>query len=124
MPVTQGTKSVDAVDRLVGRNIRERRKVLMMTQKELGSDMGSCHQQLHKFETGMNRLKVGDLRRAAQALQCRPSDLFCGCPSPQPRIGADALEELMGVAQALPPDRLALLCRYVRQVAAGNTEAL
>lgn len=58
------------VDRrsLIGRRIRERRKLAGMSQAELGKNLGYSHTSISRMELGIARLRNGDLERLASAL--------------------------------------------------------
>lgn len=56
------------VDRYVCRRIRERRKLLGLTQKELAERIGATHQQTQRYEAGTSRIFAGRLFTLAQAL--------------------------------------------------------
>jgi transcriptional regulator with XRE-family HTH domain len=59
-PVDGGGRA-DEIDRYVGSRIHARRVILGLTQKQLGELLGVSYQQVHKYETGMNRVTVGRL---------------------------------------------------------------
>jgi len=56
------------VDVLVSRNLRKLRHEHDLTLSEIGSELGIGSQQVHKYETGRNRLSAGML--------CILADLF------------------------------------------------
>jgi transcriptional regulator with XRE-family HTH domain len=66
--MTRGRRGVQAVDLEVCRRIRERRVALGLTQQQLAELVGVTYQQMHKYETGTNRLSAGRLYQIAQAL--------------------------------------------------------
>lgn len=53
---------------LIGRRIRERRKLAGMSQAELGKELGYSHSAISRIELGTRRLEMGDLERLAAAL--------------------------------------------------------
>ena len=63
-----GRPRAGALDALVGKRARERRLALGLTMQELAAVLGVPYQQLHKYETGANRLSAGRLYRLAEAL--------------------------------------------------------
>jgi transcriptional regulator with XRE-family HTH domain len=63
-----GRPRAGAVDLLIGRRVRERRLMLGITVQELAAALGVPYQQVHKYETGANRLSAGRLYRLAEAL--------------------------------------------------------
>jgi transcriptional regulator with XRE-family HTH domain len=64
------------IDRRVGINLRELRLSRALTLAELASEMEISHQQLQKYETGINRLSAGMMCAAAAALNVEIGDLF------------------------------------------------
>ncbi|WP_256460925.1 helix-turn-helix domain-containing protein [Bartonella machadoae] len=53
---------------VVGKKIRFRRKMLKMSQKELGQSLNLSAQQIQKYETGLNRVSAGRLQEIAEKL--------------------------------------------------------
>ena len=66
----------DALDALVGKRVRERRLALGLTVQELAAALGVPYQQLHKYETGANRLSAGRLFLLAEALRVEVAHFF------------------------------------------------
>jgi transcriptional regulator with XRE-family HTH domain len=52
----------------VGARIRERRIMLGLAQPQLAEVIGVSYQQLHKYESGKNRVSAGRLFEIARAL--------------------------------------------------------
>ena len=63
-----GVKRRDAVDILVGRNIRILRQDRGMSQTELGRNIDVTFQQVQKYENGANRVCSGRLFKIASIL--------------------------------------------------------
>ena len=63
-----GRPRAGALDVLVGKRARERRLALGLTMQEVAAALGVPYQQLHKYETGANRLSAGRLFLLAEAL--------------------------------------------------------
>jgi transcriptional regulator with XRE-family HTH domain len=63
------TKSSNPIDKQVGSRIRMRRIMLDVNQTKLGDALGITFQQIHKYETGANRIGAGRLQHIAQILQ-------------------------------------------------------
>lgn len=60
----------------VGKNIRNQRKLVGMTMKELGEKVGLTESSISKYESGdINQLGLELLKRMAEALSCHPDDL-------------------------------------------------
>lgn len=104
------TRSADAVDAQIGRNIARRRVLMGLSQTNLADHAGISFQQIQKYETGANRVACGRLFQIAQILQCGPADLF---PSPewesQPDPSGPSLDECARrLSLALPEIEAAL----------------
>src|SRR3954470_6601325 len=71
-----GRPAAGALDALVGKRARERRLALGLTQQQLAEMVGITYQQLHKYETGANRLPAGRLFLVARALGVEVGHFF------------------------------------------------
>jgi len=69
-------RSPTDVDRLVGENVRRLRIQRNLTLAQLAAELGISHQQLQKYETGVNRLSAGTLCSVAGALGVSIEILF------------------------------------------------
>src|SRR5262245_33978538 len=69
-------KSPDAIDRLVGRNIRIQRLAKGLSQTDLAAQLGVSFQQVQKYERGANRIGAGRLVRIADTLDVSLLTLF------------------------------------------------
>ncbi len=74
-----------AIDRMVAQNLRSLRVRAGLSQTDLGVASGVTHQQVQKYEKGMNRISAARLHRFAQVLGCGVEDFFEGCP-PEDKI--------------------------------------
>ena len=68
----------DDVDVLVGRQLRRRRRLLGLTQQQLGDAVGVRFQQIQKYECAANRLGVAMLWKLACALDVELDYFFSG----------------------------------------------
>jgi transcriptional regulator with XRE-family HTH domain len=94
------------LDREVGSRLATRRLALGRTRAELATRVGISVQQLHKYETGTNRIPASRLFELARALGLRPGDLFPpdeGPSSMTPEAEAEGLAKTV----ARIPDRRA-----------------
>jgi len=62
----------------IGRRIRERRKLLKLSQSELAELMGFSYQQMQKYETGISHVSAGKLLLFARILNVPPNYFFEG----------------------------------------------
>jgi transcriptional regulator with XRE-family HTH domain len=70
------TKSSQPIDKHVGSRIRMRRLMLDMSQMKLGDALEITSQQVHKYETGANRIGASRLHHISQILQVPPTFFF------------------------------------------------
>src|SRR3984893_13813345 len=68
----------DAVDKLVGRNIRVLRLAKGLSQTKLADALGVTFQQVQKYEKGTNRVGSGRLLRISRILEVPVTALFEG----------------------------------------------
>jgi transcriptional regulator with XRE-family HTH domain len=73
-------KVANPVDKHVGSRIRMRRKMLGMTQENLGDGLGLTFQQVQKYENGINRIGAGRLQHISHLLQVPVPFFFQGAP--------------------------------------------
>lgn len=74
-------RSPQEIDRYVGARIRARRKLVGLSQEELGNVIGVTFQQIQKYENGSNRIGAARLFEIAEALEVSPAWMFEGIPS-------------------------------------------
>ncbi len=76
MPRLRTSKSPSPTDVHVGKRMCMRRKMLSMSQTDLGAALGLTFQQVQKYEKGTNRIGAGRLQLIARALQVPISFFF------------------------------------------------
>src|SRR5499426_4582022 len=111
-------KSPDALDRLVGRNIRIQRLARGLSQTDVAEKLGVSFQQVQKYERGRNRIGAGRVVRIAAALEVSLLTLFEGVDSVDGPDGASP--------QALlaHPQHLSLVQAFSRVADKGTRRAL
>jgi CheY-like chemotaxis protein/DNA-binding XRE family transcriptional regulator len=62
----------------IGQRIRERRKLLKLSQTELAELMGFSYQQMQKYETGVSHVSAGKLLLFAKILNVPPNYFYEG----------------------------------------------
>jgi transcriptional regulator with XRE-family HTH domain len=77
-PPQGGADAGPNVDELIGSRIRERRRALRLTQEDLATRVGVTPQQVHKYESGANRIAASMLFEIAAVLQAPISTFFEG----------------------------------------------
>lgn len=66
------------VDLYIAEQMKKRRKVLGISQKELAHSLGVTFQQVQKYESGTNRVSAGKLYQIAQVLETTVGYFFSG----------------------------------------------
>jgi CheY-like chemotaxis protein/DNA-binding Xre family transcriptional regulator len=84
----------DYISKFVGQRIKERRKVLKLSQGELAQAMGLSHQQIQKYESGANQISITRMLQFAKILNISPSYLHEGIEL-HDRIGASVETDLI-----------------------------
>jgi transcriptional regulator with XRE-family HTH domain len=69
MPKPRTSKSPSPTDAHVGKRVSMRRKMLSMSQTDLGAALGLTFQQIQKYEKGTNRIGAGRLQEIADTLR-------------------------------------------------------
>lgn len=59
----------DDIDAFLGRRLRRRRRLMGLTQQQLGDSVGIRFQQIQKYECGANRISAARLWALAEALE-------------------------------------------------------
>lgn len=62
-------------DKQVGKNLRMLRKIIGISQSEVGRHLGVSFQQVQKYEQGRNSLKLYDSVRLTRLLRCTIAEL-------------------------------------------------
>lgn len=68
MPGSPRTEEQQQIDLHVGKRLRRRRRLLGLTQQELGEKVGIRFQQIQKYEAGANRVSASRLFELSEAL--------------------------------------------------------
>lgn len=74
----------NTIDEHIGARIRSRRRALDLTQDDLAGRIGVTAQQIHKYESGVNRVAASKLFEIATAMAMPVSAFFAGLPEPAP----------------------------------------
>lgn len=83
---------MENIDLLLGRRLRNRRRLLGLTQNQLALMVGVRFQQIQKYESGANRISAARLWRFCQALEVPAAYFFDGL-SPTPLAPAEMVDE-------------------------------
>jgi len=72
------------IDLHVGKRVRFKRKMMGLTQSDLGEKVQLTFQQIQKYEKGENRISASKLYQIAQVLNTNVSFFFEGYSEAQP----------------------------------------
>jgi len=88
-------KSPDPIDVHVGQRVRARRKMLGLSQTQLGKELGVTFQQVQKYERGTNRIGSSRLFRMSTTLDVPVAYFFEGAETKLPGYedGLEALDQ-------------------------------
>ena len=100
-------KEAQLIDVEVGARIRQRRKLLGLSQAALADQIGVTFQQVQKYEKGANRVGSSRLHQIAGVLGIEPAALFGqGVEGPDSRTEeVVVLEHMMGMPEGLALNR-------------------
>ncbi|HEY2750775.1 helix-turn-helix transcriptional regulator [Phenylobacterium sp.] len=79
--------------RAIGRRLRARRRLLDMTQREVGDRCGLTFQQVQKYEAGLIAMPIARLIALADALQAPVGDFIPALPDSRAAIPAASTAE-------------------------------
>lgn len=92
-----GKRTVDPIDEYVGKRVRARRKMLGLSQTQVGNHLGITFQQVQKYERGTNRIGSGRLFRLADFLDVDVAYFFEGARyALDPDLEKTDIEDHMG----------------------------
>lgn len=111
----------NGIDRVIGRAIRTRRVEMGLSQQELADKINVTYQQVHKYETGVNRISCGTMFEIAKALKVKPGYFFEQLDSTDEGAPTNGALALMRTYSALPPAHQAMVRQHA-QVLAGGVE--
>ena len=97
------------IDKMVGGRIQTARLLKGLSRQELATAIGVTHQQLQKYEKGINRITVSRLSQVAAALM-------------QP-IGYFLEDNVEGTVLSMPPDRQRACIEMTRNFANIKSDA-
>jgi transcriptional regulator with XRE-family HTH domain len=81
--------AINPIDKHVGNRLRMRRRMLDMSQTDLGNALGLTFQQVQKYEKGRDRIGASRLKHISQILQVPVPFFFEGAPAPFVILNAD-----------------------------------
>jgi transcriptional regulator with XRE-family HTH domain len=112
------------IDRFLGFRIKEMRILACLSQQQMARQLGISSQQMHKFETGINRVSAAQLLAIARALDVTVADLFegydSGCAQLSPFVDPTTSRMLRNVTRSfldLGPKQQDALIRLAQALA-------
>jgi transcriptional regulator with XRE-family HTH domain len=102
--------------------IRERRRALGLTQRELAESAGSTPQQIYNYEQGENGVSAGLLYEIARVLRTSPDYFFEGLDKDRPVTQETPLQRIMSdlmcsLAELQSGEHLEAIGHLVRRLA-------
>jgi transcriptional regulator with XRE-family HTH domain len=98
-----------AVDEIIGRNLRALRLQKSMSQEHLAAAVKLSFQQVQKYEKGSNRISGSRMAQFCELLNVTPNDFFKGVPGINQKASGGALDtrfltsrEGAAISQAFP----------------------
>jgi transcriptional regulator with XRE-family HTH domain len=76
MTKTASPRKTDEIDEFIGAHLKKCRLAVGVSQGQLAAEVGVSYQQLHKYETGKNRISASRLYGLAVALRVPLLSLF------------------------------------------------
>ncbi len=86
------------IDLHLGRRLRRRRRLLGLTQQQLGDRVGVRFQQIQKYECGANRLSAARLWELAEALETPVTYFYDGLSAEPAALPTSALQPTLNAA--------------------------
>jgi transcriptional regulator with XRE-family HTH domain len=116
------------VDRFVAGRIRHRRRELAMNQRDFAKALGVSLQQVHKYETGANRVSAGRLFVMAETLGVRvdyfyPSAALSPVAEDRQRQEPDVSRLAAAISDPTHCEILRGLCQVFLRAETGETPA-
>jgi transcriptional regulator with XRE-family HTH domain len=103
------TPDEQAVDKIIGRNLRAFRLRKSMSQEHVAAAVKLTFQQVQKYEKGTNRISGSRMAQFCQLLKVTPNDFFRRVPGINRKVGGGSLDrnfmttkEGAAISQAFP----------------------
>jgi transcriptional regulator with XRE-family HTH domain len=107
-------RSPSPIDIGVGLKIRQRRRVMKITQEKLADALGLTFQQVQKYERGANRVSASKLYEIASVLCVPVSYFFTDLPDPADGAAPEGEHHQATKALMATPDGQELVSLYSR----------
>ena len=103
-----------SIDLHVGKRLRRRRRLMGMTQQQLGDLVGIRFQQIQKYECGANRVTAARLFELSNALSIPVQYFYEGLPTNAPTAGAPANDDDISYELLRQPETRELIRTYYK----------
>jgi transcriptional regulator with XRE-family HTH domain len=113
-------RKADLIDKHVGQRLRDRRRILDLSQQDIAHILGISYQQVQKYECGLNRISAGRLYMLGHIMHVPVSYFYEGLPPAEDMMSGrlDASDMILPNVEALPNanirDALSDLVRAIR----------
>ncbi|MDR1609684.1 MAG: helix-turn-helix domain-containing protein [Holosporales bacterium] len=112
----------------IGSLVREKRRGLKITQRQLAEAVGCTFQQIQKYESGRSKLSVQMLLKICSYLRTNPSYFFSGLmlseSSDDTVANSDAEAKLLSILRSVKNERIkAKIVELVEAVVSSTDEA-
>lgn len=112
MASMHAARASNPIDYHVGQRIKARRKLIKMTQQDLGEMLGITFQQIQKYERGSNRVSAGRLWNLSEILNVPIQYFYDGLPISRAREVAEPGQAKFDRDSAVTSDRDKFLQAY------------
>ena len=122
--------NIKSIEQHVGKQIRQRRILLGLTQQQLADLIGVTYQQAHKYERGINRVSAGRLYGIARVLGVDVSYFFEGLGqeaeglSERQRMCLDLARNFSKIEDMRQQDAVSQLCRVLAEDNTAGRQAI
>jgi len=65
------------INKIIGERIRKYRILKHLTTEEFGCELGISHQQVHKYESGKDKITAAKLYKVISILKITSEDIMC-----------------------------------------------
>ncbi|MDR1907569.1 MAG: helix-turn-helix domain-containing protein [Holosporales bacterium] len=98
--------TINSISAKIGAFIRQRRVQLGFTQKELATKLGITAQQVQKYETGANSLRITRLMQIGSALDCPLENVLLIFSKAHKKCDQNSLNEDSSVFQGVDTNKI------------------
>jgi len=97
-------RKADLVDKHVGQRLRDRRRILELSQQDIAQTLGISYQQIQKYECGLNRISAGRLFMLAHIMGVPAAYFYEGLPPAEDMLTGhtNVFDMMVPPAETLP----------------------